>query len=457
MKIAVINGSPKGKNSLTREYVRYLQKYHPQHIYEEFPVALEVGKLEKERELFRKNMAEIKDADAIIWSFPVYYMLVPSQYKRWLEMIGEEGCEEAFAGKPCIVITTSIHFYDDTAHNYLRALCDDLKMRYIGGYSAEMYDLLKSKERQRFLAFADIFFDALAQGYALKPAFEPLLPTSIAYIPQTPAAQIDLRGKRALIIAERSDKNDNLTKMITRVKETLLGQVDIFYLEDIDIKGGCIGCCACGLDNKCSYRDGYMDFYNNNIKNASVLIFACHVRDRFLSAKWKQFIDRSFFNGHTPSLQDKQIGFLLSGAFQQTANIRTILNAYIGIQKANLIDIISDEADESAAIDTHLDDFCALLAKNLEHGYIAPPNFLAIGGYKIFRDDIYGKLRFVFQADHRYYKKRGFYDFPQKNYKIRLRNSLMVMLTKIPSFRRQFSKLIVPQMKAPLFHIVKNK
>jgi len=40
---------------------------------------------------------------------------------------------------------------------------------------------------------------------------------------------------------------------------------------------------------------------------------------------------------------------------------------------------------------------------------------LGIGGIKIFRDAIYGRLRFPFQADHKFYKENGLYNFPQKD------------------------------------------
>ena len=46
-------------------------------------------------------------------------------------------------------------------------------------------------------------------------------------------------------------------------------------------------------------------------------------------------------------------------------------------------------------------------------GYIPPHTFYAVGGHKIFRDNIYAGMRFVFQADYRYYCEHGMFDFPQ--------------------------------------------
>ncbi|MGD9212570.1 MAG: hypothetical protein PVI90_17435, partial [Desulfobacteraceae bacterium] len=60
------------------------------------------------------------------------------------------------------------------------------------------------------------------------------------------------------------------------------------------------------------------------------------------------------------------------------------------------------------------------------------------GGHKIFRDDIWGRLRMIWQADHRYFKANGKYDFPQKKYGFRIVTAVMMLLTKTPLFRRKF-------------------
>ena len=55
----------------------------------------------------------------------------------------------------------------------------------------------------------------------------------------------------------------------------------------------------------------------------------------------------------------------------------------------------------------------------------------------MFRDEVWGRYRFVFQADHRYYSLRGFYDFPQKDWRMRLRNCWNMLRLRIPRLRRQ--------------------
>jgi hypothetical protein len=42
------------------------------------------------------------------------------------------------------------------------------------------------------------------------------------------------------------------------------------------------------------------------------------------------------------------------------------------------------------------------------------------------------------QADHKYYKHHGKYDFPQKELKFYIANPIMMALTKFPGFRKKF-------------------
>jgi hypothetical protein len=51
---------------------------------------------------------------------------------------------------------------------------------------------------------------------------------------------------------------------------------------------------------------------------------------------------------------------------------------------------------------------------------------------KIFRDSIWGPMRPLFQAHHRYNRKNGLYDFPQKRPGIWLMNLFLPWLLRIP-------------------------
>ena len=71
-------------------------------------------------------------------------------------------------------------------------------------------------------------------------------------------------------------------------------------------------------------------------------------------------------------------------------------------------------------------------------GFVRPDSFLGVGGHKIFRDEIYGHIRGVWQADHRYYKKNKLYNFPPKQSGLRIMNFFILLICKIPSFRKKY-------------------
>jgi multimeric flavodoxin WrbA len=313
-----------------------------------------------------------------------------------------------------------------------------------------MNNLLKLKERRRLKNFGELFIQAIKERTPAIRNNQPLTMPDTVYESEK-LNPVGTDGKKVLIIVDDISKGANLRKMVENLQQAFVPQAQLVQLKDVDIKGGCLGCLQCGMDNICVYegKDGFIDFFNQQIKTADILFFAGAIHDRFLSSLWKCYFDRSFFNGHIPVLTGKQIGFVVSGPLGQIANLRQIMEAYAGMQHANLIGIVSDDPGSSEEINAGLQWLAkrSIMYSNL--GYVKPPTFLQVGGTKLFRDVIWSRLRPVFQADHRYYKEHGHYDFPQKNYKWRLINNLLVMLTKIPVVRREFVKRIKQEMLTP--------
>jgi multimeric flavodoxin WrbA len=459
MNIVVLNGSPKGDLSITLQYVRYAARKYPQHSFQYFPVAQNIGKLEKNEAAFAEFMDAVKAADAVLWAFPLYFLLVSSQYKRFIELIFERKQEAAFAGKYAASLSTSVHFFDHTAHNYIHAICDDLQMHYAGAYSAAMYDLMKKPERARWLAFADNFFDAVSRRIPTTRVYPPLPVRNFIYQAGPARTGVNTAGKRILVMKDGQQKAGNIDAMVQSLAANFCGDVEVVNLNDIDIKGGCLGCCKCGINNVCDYegKDDFINFYNEKVKKADIIVIAGAIHDRYLSSRWKMYFDRSFFNTHMPTLFGKQIAFLISGPLGLNANLRQILTAYGEFQEANVVGIVTDEADDSQQIDALLSELAEALVRSAGRNYIMPMTFFSAGGRKIFRDEVYGPLRFVFQADHRYYKSHGLYDFPQKNYKTRRLNLIMTLLTKLPAFRKKFLKILKEQMVKPIKYIAENR
>ena len=459
MKITVLNGSPKGHLSVTMQYVNFIQKKFPHHELKIFNIASQIKKIEKDEKAFQEIMADVRSSEGVLWAFPLYYLLVSSQYKRFIELIWERGTADFFKNKYTAVLSTSIHFFDHTAHNYMNAICDDLDMKYLGSFSAAMYDLLSRKGRERWTLFASEFFDGIQNRVPTSKRFSPVLYRAFDYIQGPVGHKISAQGIKVLVLSDLKDPHTNLGEMIERFKNSFVDEVQVTNLQHVDIKGGCLGCLQCGYDYQCSYgnQDEYVQFYKDQVKNADILIFAGTIQDRYLSSRWKMFFDRSFFHTHTPSLTGKQVGFILSGPLRQIPNLRQILEAYTEWQQANLVDILTDEEGDSMVLDAQLQHLAERVIHLAEKNYIKPKTFLSVGGMKIFRDDVWGKLRFPFQADHRFYRKHHLYDFPHRKYKARLINSILILLTKIPSMRKEiYRKRMKEEMLKPLQKVVNS-
>ena len=80
MNILVVNGSPKGKYSITLQTVRYWQILYPQHSFTELHAGQRIKALEKD---FAPALEALQKADLILFSYPVYTFLAPYQLHRF--------------------------------------------------------------------------------------------------------------------------------------------------------------------------------------------------------------------------------------------------------------------------------------------------------------------------------------------------------------------------------------
>jgi hypothetical protein len=244
--------------------------------------------------------------------------------------------------------------------------------------------------------------------------------------------------------------------MIDRLQGAIKGRVEVINLHKLEIRGACLGCLQCAMENHCVYRetDDIHALYTQRLVPADILVFAGAIHDRYLSARWKLFFDRGFFNNHVPLFPGKQMGLLISGPLRQIPNLRQILEAYAGFQPANLAGIVTDECADSAQLDRLIDGLARRLSDGAVRGYVAPRNFLIVGAAKLFRDAIWQDMRVFFPSDHRYYRQHGLYDFPHRSLKTRLWEAWMSLLLKLPSFRREFQRRIKTEMIKPLEKVV---
>ncbi len=388
MKLTILNGSPKGETSVTLKSVRYIGEEFPRHEMEIFHISPRIEEIEKDERVFREILDSIRSSDGIVWASPVYAALVPSNYKRFIELIWERGVMDVFRDKHTVFLTTSIRFYDHTAQNYIHAVCDDLDMRYVGSYSAMYNDLEKAEERERLRLFAANFFEEIGNNTRPPKSFMPIVRREFDYVPGEVVDNIDVGNKKVVVLTDSRDIDTNLNGMIGRFRASFSSEIEVVNLWDIDIKGSCLGCLHCwGDEHRCVYegKDGYLDFYNTKVRPADIIVWAGAIRDRYLSSRWRLYTDRSFVTGFEPILKGKQVGFIISGPLSQVANLRQILEGLFENACVNPVGYVTDEYGDSGMIDNSLQYLARRLVRFSEVGYVQPWTFLGEGGSRVLK------------------------------------------------------------------------
>lgn len=404
MKIAVINGSPKGQYSITLQTVRYLERKYPEHEFRILNAGQKIKALEKN---FDEAEELLTSSDAVIFSYPVYTFLAPSQLHRFIELTKASGVDlsEIYATQ----ITTSKHFYDVTAHKYIEENALDLGMRYIRGLSADMEDLLSEKGQKDAEKFFERFLWSVKEGIfevqkKKERAYSPIAANSVEE-----SAKSD--GKDIVIITDNTDEGSNLARMTERFRAVFGYKTRVVNISEYPLAGGCLGCFRCAVSEKCVYKDGFDSFLRENIQTADAIVYAFNISDHSMGARFKMYDDRNFCNGHRTVTVGMPIGYLVSGNYSEEHNLRTVIEARAETGGNFLCGVATDEYDTDAQIDA----LAKSLAFALETKHTAPQNFWGVGGMKIFRDLIY-QMRGMMRADHKFYKKQGIYDFPQKKF-----------------------------------------
>ena len=403
MKIAVINGSPKGKYSITLQTVLYLERKYPDHQFCVLNARQKIKALEKD---FSEAKALIEGSDAVLFSYPVYTFLAPSQLHRFIELMKQNNVEtkDKFATQ----ISTSKHFYDITAHKYIEENSLDMGMKYIRGLSADMEDLLNERGREDAEKFFDRFLWAVGENiYTVAPEDKKVFVGVPASSPEVESAKKD--GKDVVIITDNTDPSSNLNAMIERFRKVFSYETRIVNISEYALAGGCLGCFRCAVSEKCVYKDGFDTFLRENIQKADAIVYAFTVSDHSMGARFKMYDDRQFCNGHRTVNMGMPVGYLVSGNYSCEHNLQTIIEGRAQVGHNFLAGVATDERNTDEQIDRMANTLCYAL----ENNYVPPQNFYGVGGMKIFRDLIW-LMQGMMKADHKFFKAHGQYDFPQK-------------------------------------------
>ena len=403
MEILVLNGSPKGNYSVTLQTVLFLQKLNPAHNFTIVNVGQSIRKIEKDPSPVINQMEK---ADLILFSYPVYTFLAPYQLHRFVELVKESKVD--LTGKFVTQITTSKHFYDITAHAYIEDNCFDMGMKVIHGLSADMEDLpTKTGQKQATDFFNYVCHCAENNIYINKQtvtsSYTPVVASKATCCP-------DKKGN-VVVLTNKAEDDVSLQAMIDRFCAVLPYQTRVINIAEYPFKGGCLGCFNCAVTGKCVYKDRFDQFLRNEIQTADAMVYAFSIKDHSMGASFKLYTDRQFCNGHRTVTMGMPVGYLVSGNYSAETNLQTTINARAQVGGNFLAGVATDEFDT----DKQIDNLANTLSYALQNKYVPPSNFYGVGGMKIFRDLIW-MMQGMMRADHKFYKKHGQYDFPQKQW-----------------------------------------
>ena len=438
MHILVINGSPKGEHSITLQTVRYLEKIYGSHTFEVLHAGQRIHALEKD---FSCALDMVRRADLLLFAYPVYTFLAPSQLHRFMELLKASGAN--LAGKFATQLTTSKRFYDVTAHRYIQDNCQDLGLKVIRGLSADMDDLLTEKGQQD----ARSFFEYAAfcmENDVYEPFDVPL--SEGARVPVT-AALASAEGEKSgdvVIVTDCEADNAQLSAMIERFCAVLPLKTRVVNIRQYPMRGGCLGCFHCAVSGKCVYTDDFDAFLRNDIQKTQAIVYAFTVRDHSMGVVFKQYDDRQFCNGHRTVTMGMPMGYLISGDYSREMNLKMVVEARAQVGGNFLAGVATDEQNTDAQIDR----LARSLTYAIEHRYAPPQNFYGVGGMKIFRDLIW-IMQGMMKADHKFYKAHDQYDFPQKQWKTMLKMYLVGALIASPKIQKKMGSAMTEGMLAP--------
>lgn len=438
MKICVINGSPKGEYSITLQTVRYLQKHFPQDQFEVLQVGQRLRQCEKD---IQPAAEAISSAELILFSYPVYTFIAPYQLHRFIELLKRSGTD--ISGRYASQITTSKHFFDFTAHRYVEQNCEDMGLKVIRGFSADMDDLLTEKGQQQALEFWKYLRFCVENGLH-EPAPEKSAKAVPAYRASLPAVQKQT-GRDTVIVTNCEPEDESLAAMIADFEAVYPYPTRVVNIAEYPFAGGCLGCFHCAADGTCVYRDGFDRFLREQIQTADAIVYAFTVKDHSMGASFKRYDDRQFCNGHRTVTMGMPMGYLIRGDYAAEPNLAAIIEGRCEVG-GNFLCGTACDAEQIRALS-------ARLCYALDNAYTRPQNFYGVGGMKIFRDLIY-LMRGLMKADHRFYRKHGIYDFPQKKQGTILKMKLVGSLMTNPRIRAKMGNRMNEGMIAPYKKVI---
>ncbi len=508
MNILVINGSPKGSYSITLQTVLYLEKQFLQH---KFTILHAGQRIRAYARDFSAAAQELEAADLILFSYPVYTFIAPSQLHHFIALMKESGID--LSGKFVTQITTSKHFYDVTAHRYIQDNCQDLGMKFIRGLSADMDDLLTEKGRRdarKFFAY--VLWCVKNDSYEPLPkpgkpavhmpvhvpgcnaATSSSSPADASTSNQEAADSVsadpaatkraedaesvnmdEVPGDMKTTANEKTDVSKKATAISTarHTKHSIRGK-DVVIVTDCRPEDTQLQNMIARFRAVLPLSSRVVNIREYPFSGGCLGCFNCAISGRCIyKDNFDEFLRRDIQGGaaiiYAFSIEDHSMGWV----FKQYDD-RQFCNGHRTVtmgmpmgylisgdysQEFNLQMIVEGRAEVGgnflAGVATDESDpnrsinrLAKTLIYALRRRYSQPQNFYGVGGMKIFRDLIY-LMQGMMKADHAFYKSHGQYDFPQKKKGTVLKMYLVGALLSSPQIKSKMGNKMNEGMIAP--------
>lgn len=407
MKTVVFCGSPKGRNSVTLQTVRYLASRFSEDDFTVFFAGAGAGAALRNPALIAQ---ELSDAALVLFAYPVYSFGPPSHVMKAVEEMKKTGLP--LSGKYCTQITTSMKVLDPLAHEWVERNARDLQLRIIPGLSAGQEDL------------------ASGTGAADADAFWRFVRASVCGKTERPAPVPDRNRFKTMIITDLAEEDTALAGMIKGFVEVYPYSAEIFNVREFAFRGGCLGCLRCAPEGRCVYTDGFEQMFRSAHAGVDATVVAFSVRDHGIGSGLKRYFDRTYFNGHRAPENRSSIGYLVNGDLSSEPHLKTYLDAYTQFRHTR--DCGTAVTGEGGA---GLAALAARIQYSLENDYLQPRNFYGEACVTMFRD-IVTEFRGVMRADYRYFRKHGLLDYAEGRTEMIRKSMQAGMLLSSPELQR---------------------
>ncbi|MCK8058979.1 MULTISPECIES: flavodoxin family protein [unclassified Fusibacter] len=201
--------------------------------------------------------------------------------------------------------------------------------------------------------------------------------------------------KKIVIVSGSGRKKGNTMKIVSAIQEKLGSkefEFDTIFLYDHTIHG-CIGCKACTLKHEtaCPFKDDVFGIMEQ-LKGADGLIFASPVYSRMVTGQLKQFIDRTNYVLHRPSLIGIPTLLVATtdiGMAKKVTDYMAVIASSMGARVEGALHIkvgkMKNDAKYKLRVDKDIESMSQVFKKSILEGKEQAPSFKQLVRFNFWR------------------------------------------------------------------------